>query len=73
VGRPRVLRVPTPSLPLRPSDKVQHLSLGRIERFQMVVVVAAVDPVCQESNQYKLTDGRFKSSKFRGAFHYQSG
>lgn len=73
MGGPRVLRVPTPSLPLRPADKVQHLSLGRIERFQMVVVVSAVDPVCQESNQYKLTDGRFKSSKFRGAFHYQSG
>ena len=51
VGRPRVLGVPTPSLPLRPVDKVQHLSLGCIERFQMVIVVAAVDPVCQESNQ----------------------
>lgn len=62
VRRSRVLRVPTPSLPLRPVDKVHHLSLGRIERFQMIVVVSAVDPVCQKGQSIRLmtTDWNLK-------------
>lgn len=41
----RVFGVPSPTLPLRPINEVHYLSFGRIERFQMVVVVATVDPV----------------------------
>ena len=62
VRRSRVLRVPTPSLPLGPVDKVHHLSLGRIERFQMIVVVSAVDPICQKGQSISLmtTDWNLK-------------
>ena len=49
VGRSRVLRVPTPTFPLSSVDKVQHLSLGCVKRLEVVVVIAAVDPISHKS------------------------